>query len=29
MSITSNIDLRLQDDITNKDLGPKKKEFLE
>jgi hypothetical protein len=29
MSITSNIDFKLQDDITNKDLGPKKKEFLE
>jgi hypothetical protein len=29
MSIAYHIEFRLQDDITNKDLGPKKKEFLE
>lgn len=29
MTIAYHIEFRLQDDITNKDLGPKKKEFLE
>ena len=29
MGMTYNIEFRMQDDITNKDLGPKKKEFVE